>query len=570
MSDRLRKRLKVFFLLLGLRLLVYTLLIGGLVLYYQYATRLTPPNVSDMSALKWERRQIDTNFYAVKQNWLRKSETGLWELYLEGAPFERGAASGNLCRELLYSQEVAFVDRLKEMVPDEDFITVLNYMIPWFNRHLDKYVPEEYELEVYGESFFGPKEFEYIGRNYDRMLNYHAAHDVGHALLNANLVGCTSFSVKDSATTDGQLLIGRNFDFNMGDAFARDKIVLFVHPDSGYNHAFVTWPGFMGAVSGMNDQGLTVTLNAAPSGIPGSAKTPISILAREILQYASTIDEAIAIAKKRKTFVAELILIGSANDHRSAIIEKSPSDLQVFMQEGERLVCSNHYQSAPLQTQNEKQFERTSTAYRYQRITQLLDRNERLNPLLAAAILRDRMGIDEEDLGMGNENAMNQLAAHHGVIFLPEEKKIWISCNPYQLGAFICYDLDSVFAQARTIPDTRLEVYDKPHSIPADTFLLTREYENWERYKQKAQQLTLLLQGKPGPVFTADSLRQMIALNPLYYQGYALAGEYLLQQKQYADGLEYLGVALEKNIPLNTERKKLEQRLQWAKKKLNE
>lgn len=560
-SGKFFRRLVRFF---GWSFAVFAALLIGFLIYYNAVTRITPPRVEDRTALEWKREEADTTLYLVHENWLHKSNTGLWELYLEGDAFERGAASGNLCKELLYEQEVAFTDKLKQMVPDENYIKFLKYIIAWFNRNLEDYIPLEYQLEIYGESFFGPEEFEYIGKNYPRMLNYHASHDIGHALANANMVGCTSFSARDGATENGALILGRNFDFTMGDDFARHKIVLFISPDSGYNHAFVTWPGFMGAVSGMNEKGLTVTLNAAPSGIPKSAKTPISILAREILQYASNIEEAIEIASRRKTFVSELIMIGSAEDHKAVIIEKSPTEQYVYDQTGDVLTCSNHYQTRELENKNEEQFKKTSTLYRKKRIDELLHRYDTLNPDKAALILRDRFGLNDVNLGMGNENAMNQLAAHHGVIFMPEERKIWVSCNPYQLGAFICYDLDSVFARARNIRNDQRELYDAENSIRPDTFLLTQEYANWEQFKKQTEEISLILNGRPGTVYTEAMLDKMTGLNPEFYLGYALAGEYQIRQKEYASALRFLKQALEKNIPLDTERKKLEKRMEWT------
>ena len=128
--------------------------------------------------------------------------------------------------------------------------------------------------------------------------------------------------------------------------FAKNKIISFVKPDSGIPFMTVTWGGMIGAASAMNVNGLTVTLNAGKSDMPLIAKTPISLLAREIIQYASTIKEAIAIAEKSSVFVSESIMIGSAVDNKAVLIEISPKNFGVYdVANTNQLICSNHFQS---------------------------------------------------------------------------------------------------------------------------------------------------------------------------------------------------------------------------------
>src|ERR1700758_4358603 len=172
------------------------------------------------------------------------------------------------------------------------------------------------------------------------------------------------------------MIIGRSFDFYSGDDFAKNKIVAFIKPTTGYKHMYITWAGFTGVVSGMNDQGLTVTINAAKSDIPTGGATPISLLAKEILQYSKNIKDAYAIAEKRQTFVSESILIGSSLDNKCYIIEKTPTKTNLYQEDRNELVCPNHYQSEAFANDinNNKNIIESSSIFRKYRMEQLLGR----------------------------------------------------------------------------------------------------------------------------------------------------------------------------------------------------
>ena len=263
----------------------------------------------------------DKGLFVYKDNWIRKSKSGLWEMYVEGDAFERGVINGKLSKQLVVKQEVQFVDMLNELIPSRFYINFLKYFVAWFNRDLDENITEEYKKEIYGVSLSASPDYSFIGPNYYRILNYHAAHDIGHLLQELHMVGCTSFSAWGAKTPDSSLIVGRNFDFYVGDGFAEDKIIAFINPNVGNKFMMVTWGGMIGAVSGMNEKGLTVTINAARSEIPTSSATPISIVAREVLQYAGTVDEAYEIIAKRKTFVAQTFMVSSDADKKTVVLE---------------------------------------------------------------------------------------------------------------------------------------------------------------------------------------------------------------------------------------------------------
>ena len=530
-----------------------------LFLYLASFTGIDTPDVSNWPATDSPPVQLNKNASTLGNNWIRKSNSGLWELYVEGNPYERGIVNGRLARELVHEQEEAFSEQISKMIPSEFYRKFLRYIIAWFNRDLAAHVPDEYKAEIYGVSQSASAEFNYIGSPYERILNYHAAHDIGHALQNLALVGCSSFGVWDGKTADGSLLIGRNFDFYVGDRFAENKIVMFVKPDSGHRFMMVTWGGMIGVVSGMNNAGLTITLNAAKSEMPKGSATPVSILAREILQYAGNIREAYEIARKRKTFVAESFLIGSAADNKAVNIEITPDTIAIFDAGDDEIICTNHYESDLLgKTESNRQhMSESASVYRNKRLRQLIDSASVIDPIRAAAILRDQSGMNGKFIGYGNEKAVNQLISHHSVIFHPAKKIVWVSTDPWQLGSYVAYHLDSVFAAGSS--EVLSEKSDTLLTIPADPFLKTADFGRFIEFRKL----------KADAMAGADiDPVKVVQTNPKYYHAWVLAGDQYFKNKEYAKAQEAYETALELEIASVPEERYITNRIMEIESKL--
>lgn len=547
------KCLSIFIGILLLILIVFSIYV------YNVSDNIVPPKVADTSAFALERKHIESSLYTINDNWIRKNQYGLYEMYVSGNPFELGVKNGKLSAEEIVGQEQAFTSQIKQMIPSDRYLKFLKYIIGFINRDLPEYVREENQQEIYGISHAASDSFSWIGTNYARILNYHSAHDVGHALQNMMLVGCTSFGAWDSKTADGSLLLGRNFDFWVGDQFAVNKIVAFYNPTKGHKFMFVTWGGFTGVVSGMNDQGLTVTINAARSDIPFSSATPVSLVAREVLQYAATTNEAIEIAKRRKMFVSESFLVGSAKDHKAIIIEKTPKALDVYDPKLDNIQCTNHYQSKAFEHQelNMEQKDKSASVYRYRRLQELMNQNYPLTPQKMANILRDRRGLHNADIGNGNEKAVNQLIAHHSVIFQPDSLRVWVSTNPWQLGEYVCYDLRKIFALHGLQHD--VDVADNSLNIAPDSFLYTSDYKNFISFRKN--KLALMAHQ---PVDTAGTIRS----NPHFYDAYRVAGDYCLHNKWYPQAIAYYRTALTLEIATINEREAIEHKIALCEKQL--
>jgi hypothetical protein len=170
-------------------------------------------------------------------------------------------------------------------------------------------------------------------------------------------------------------------------------------------------------------------------------------------------------------------------------------------------------------------------------------------------LLRNQEGLSKKNIGMGNEKAVNQFIAHHSVIFKPEQRLMWVSTHPYQLGQYVCYDLEKIFDEAESM-DIKKEIIIDSLTIPADSFLFSVRYQNFEKYKKMAQKL------KNNPTqITQSDIEQFLSLNPEYFHTYELTGDYYAGTGNKEKSADFYNFALSKEISSATERRSIIKKL---------
>jgi hypothetical protein len=545
--------------------LALIILIGLIIAYLAYKGYVEHPAVTQGHLKRLHRFEPEKNYFVLGNNRLKKSEYDHWEMYVEGGAYDRGIAIGKLTAELFDIQEKAFKKEICRYVPNGFYIQVLMVIVAWINRNISAKIPKEYDHEIFGIADSLGLRYFFRNFKYFKILNYHAAHDIGHALANLNLVGCTSFSVKNTKTIDGSVMSGRNFDFHFGDDFSKEKIVAFYAPDSGYKFAMITWAGMIGTLSGINVKGLCVTVNGAKSHLPKKVSTPVSLLLREILQYASNIEEAYKIACKRKIIMSEAIMVTSAIDKRAVLIEKSEKNTVIYDTLDDVLICTNHLQSNEFFNDkvNQENIAGGSTQYRYDKVNELISEKEKFVINDLASILRNRDGLNGKDIGLGNEKVINQLIAHHAVIFKPDELKFWVSSQNCTLGEFVCYDLNNVFDR---FPKTNSseDISEKVLNIPEDKFI-PEGYNNYQLYRRMFNKIKLL---KKSNRISDDEIKQFVSLNPEYYQTYLLLVDYFYARGDYQKACDHLEMALKKEITFDTDKERMVRKLKKIQNKI--
>lgn len=173
---------------------------------------------------------------------------------------------------------------------------------------------------------------------------------VANALDVFGTMGCSGFTVWDADVEGGGVLAARNFDWPYtGRHMVDSAIVLVEHPDDGHATASVTWPGYVGTVTAINEQGLAIFLhvgNGRRTRLPEPGSFPTAAAARRILERAGLADasgvarELLELTSPPASYITRLVLPSGPNP--AQVFEVDAGSVEERIADGP-CVVTNHF-----------------------------------------------------------------------------------------------------------------------------------------------------------------------------------------------------------------------------------
>ena len=394
---------------------------------------------------------------------------------LEGTPEQIGFSHARLMYREMVENEGVMLDRFSEHVPSRLARLLLLDLAQFRYRNVDRDMSADRLREIAaGARGFQPDPYADVFDTFQRFVYLNALYDIALSFEHSPLIGCTTFTLHGDAVKNNHTLLARAFDFEIDEVFDRRKAIFLVREAGKIPFASVAWPGLVGVVSGMNAEGLAVVVHGARGGEATSTGEPVVHALRRVLGAARNLEQATALLREREPMVSHIVIVADRNGD-SATLERVPGAPLHFFRHDKRAVTTNHFEGpARDDPKNIAVRGRTSTLARHQRGTQLLARlPPRATMADAVALLRDRRGVNDAPLELGDRRAIDALIATHGVVMDTSDRTLWVSESPHLLGRFVAFELPRLLAA-----DYDPQRDDQPlRAIPEDALLTNGDYD---------------------------------------------------------------------------------------------
>lgn len=352
---------------------------------------------------------------------------GLYVLHLKGTPYEMGYQHGELMREGIVAVDEylnttfgSYTEYISELIPD-----ILNWM------------PESVKEEIQGivDGSGGAISYEML-----------VAFSCPVHLLNIFPLLCSSFAAMNEATSDGELIQGRNVDWSFMD-FAVEYPMVIIYEPEGEAIPFCSmgYPGIVGVVTGMNLEGITASVLWSDSTDEDWEGKPIDLQLREIMENAHSLTDAEVILTGTKRGCGSNIILTDGIGKQASVVELSANHYAIRRPENNLVWVTNHYVSDVMKPWQDGD-PGTSSLNRYSRMGDLLDESfGLLNIEKAIEIMRDHFDIDsgKEVPPETSRTTIANQGTMHGIIFKPSKLNFWVAMGeqPAVMNKFVGFNL---------------------------------------------------------------------------------------------------------------------------------
>lgn len=142
------------------------------------------------------------------------------------------------------------------------------------------------------------------------------------------LFHCSGFALFGRATVDGRMYHGRVLDYLRGVGLEPNAVVLVHQPDYGFAWVNVGYAGFIGTVTAMNEKKISIGEMGGRGEGQWDGK-PMAQLLREVMEKASTLDEAVGILRRGPRTCEYYYVVADGNTRRAAGIAATPTTFEI-------------------------------------------------------------------------------------------------------------------------------------------------------------------------------------------------------------------------------------------------
>lgn len=326
-------------------------------------------------------------------------------LHLKGSPYEIGHQHGCLLKKEIAYNLKRFIEPI--FSSDERLPPVVTHFLealPGIARRL----PEHLMEEMLGVADGSEQSFKKI-----LLLN-----------LFPEMFHCTGITVQGEATKHGELYHVRVLDYAAGNGLQHTAVLAVVEPKKGIPFLNVTYAGFVGCVTGMNLDKITIG-EIGGKGYGHWKGIPMAFLLRTILQYASNLDDVKHLLETTER-TCEYYYVFSDGKTGQSLGCYATSDLLKFLFPGETYSkfpsIKNTFDPPSLFSEASL----TPLSYEQPKDILMITRGNQYG-LLQNRLLMNYGSLDIEDLKQAIKEPVACSTNLHNAIFAPETLDVWIS-----------------------------------------------------------------------------------------------------------------------------------------------